>query len=110
MAGRQAHWDHICGTRSESELSWYQENPAVSLELIRAAGTPKVAAIIDVGGGASRLVDALLAEGYCDLTVLDLSEKALAAAKTRLGPKAAKVTWIGADATVWEPARRYDLW
>jgi hypothetical protein len=64
MESRRAHWDHIYAIKPENELSWYQENPAVSLELIRAAGTPKVAAIIDVGGGASRLVDALLAEGY----------------------------------------------
>jgi SAM-dependent methyltransferase len=110
MAGRQAHWDHIYGTRSESELSWYQENPAVSLELIRAAGMPKGAAIVDIGGGASRLVDALLAEGFWDLTVLDIAAKGLAAAKSRLGPKAAKVTWICADVTAWEPARIYDLW
>jgi ubiquinone/menaquinone biosynthesis C-methylase UbiE len=110
MQGRQAHWDHVYAAKPESELSWFQENPAVSLELIRAAGTPKGGALIDVGGGASRLVDALLAEGLCDLTVLDLSRNALAAAKTRLGPRADEVTWIANDVTAWEPARRYDLW
>jgi hypothetical protein len=80
MESRQAHWDNVYAAKAERELSWYQENPAVSLELIRTAGTPKGAAIIDIGGGVSRLVDALLSEGFCDLTVLDLSEKALAAA------------------------------
>lgn len=110
MESRQANWDNMYATRAESDLSWYQENPVVSLELIRATGTLKGAAIIDIGGGASRLVDALLAEGYCDLTVLDLSKTALAAAQARLGPKAAKVTWICADVTAWEPARQYDLW
>jgi hypothetical protein len=82
MESRKAHWDHIYA-KPENEVSWYQENPAVSLELIRAAGTPQAAAIIDVGGGASRLVDALLAEGYSDLTVLDLSAKALAGRRRR---------------------------
>src|SRR5262245_6115463 len=100
MQGRQAHWDHVYAAKPESELSWFQENPAVSLGLIRAAGTPKGGALIDVGG-ASRLVDALLAEGFCDLTVLDLSRKALAAAKTPLGPRADEVTWIANDVTAW---------
>ncbi len=110
MESRRAHWDNIYAAKAESELSWYQENPAVSLALIHATGTPKGAAIIDIGGGASRLAGVLLAEGYCDLTVLDLSEKALSAARTRLGPKAAEVQWIAADVTAWEPARQYGLW
>jgi trans-aconitate methyltransferase len=67
-------------------------------------------AIIDIGGGESRLVDALLDEGFHALTVLDLSETALAAVKARLGPRSAKVTWIAADVTVWEPSKSYDLW
>jgi SAM-dependent methyltransferase len=110
MESRQAHWDNVYVAKPERELSWYQETPTISLELIRTAGTPKGAAIIDIGGGASRLIDALLAEGFCDLTVLDLSEKALAAAQSRLGPRAGKVAWLCADVTVWEPVRTYDLW
>jgi hypothetical protein len=76
MDSRQAHWDHVYAAKPERALSRFQENP-VSLELIRASGTAKAAAIIDVGGGASHLVDALLAAGFCDLTVLDISERAL---------------------------------
>ncbi|HEX3497512.1 MAG TPA: class I SAM-dependent methyltransferase [Methylocella sp.] len=106
----QAHWDHIYATKAGSELSWFQEHPAVSLDLIRATGAKPSAAIIDIGGGESRLVDALLDEGFRDITVLDLSEKALTAAKTRLGPKSAKVVWITADVTTWEPLETYDLW
>ena len=110
MDSRQAHWDHVYVAKPERELSWFQENPEVSLELIRASGTPKDAAIVDVGGGAPRLVDALLAEGFCDLTVLDISERALGSAQSRLGSEAARVRWISTDVTAWEPARSYDLW
>jgi trans-aconitate methyltransferase len=108
--GRQAHWEHIYETKAENELSWYQESPAISLDLIRATGAKSSAAIIDIGGGASRLVDALLNEGFRAVTVLDLSESALAAAKARLGPRSANVTWIVADVTAWEPSETYDLW
>lgn len=108
--GRQAHWEHIYKTRAESELSWFQERPSVSLDLIRATGAKSNAAIIDIGGGESRLVDVLLDEGFYALTVLDLSETAIAAAKARLGTKAVKVAWILADVTTWEPSNTYDLW
>jgi SAM-dependent methyltransferase len=108
--GGQAHWDHIYETKAGNELSWFQEHPAISLDLIRTAGPSPGAAIIDIGGGESRLVDALLDEGFHALTVLDLSESALAAAKARLGPRSAKVAWISADVTAWEPSETYDLW
>jgi hypothetical protein len=74
---RQAHWDHVYETKPENELSWFEEKPSLSLDLIRAAGAKPSDAIIDIGGGESRL-DALLNEGFLDATVLDLSEKALA--------------------------------
>jgi SAM-dependent methyltransferase len=106
----QAHWDHIYETKAGNELSWFQEHPAISLDLIRATGAKPGTAIIDIGGGASRLVDALLDERFHALTVLDLSESALAAAKARLGPRSAKVAWITADVTAWEPSETYDLW
>ncbi|MGH6795743.1 MAG: class I SAM-dependent methyltransferase [Methylocella sp.] len=105
----QAHWDHIYETKAGNELSWFEEHPAVSLDLIRATGANPGAAMIDIGGGTSRLVDALLDEGF-HATVLDLSETALAAAKARLGPSSAKVVWITADVTAWEPSETYDLW
>ena len=83
--GRQAHWENVYRTKGENEVSWFQESPTISLDLIRATGVAADASILDVGGGASRLVDALLDEGFEALTVLDLSEQALAKAKTRLG-------------------------
>ncbi|HUB65424.1 MAG TPA: class I SAM-dependent methyltransferase [Methylocella sp.] len=108
--GRQAHWERIYETKAESQLSWFQDHPVISLALIRAAGVKPSDAIIDIGGGESRLVDALLDEGFGALTVLDLSEKALAAATARLGPRSSKVKWIVADVTAWEPSESYDLW
>jgi SAM-dependent methyltransferase len=109
-SSRGAHWENVYRTKGEREVSWFQEAPSVSSELIRSTGATRHSAIIDIGGGASRLVDALLDEGYQDLTVLDLSESALAAAKARLGATAARVTWIVADVVGWRPFRRYDVW
>jgi len=107
---RQAHWENVYATRGEREVSWFQERPALSLELIRAAGATPRSAVIDVGGGASRLVDALLTDGFTAVTVLDISAAALAASRRRLGSAATRVTWIVADITTWEPAQAYDLW
>jgi SAM-dependent methyltransferase len=107
---RGAHWENVYRTKGERELSWFQEIPSISSELIRSACATSHSAVVDIGGGASRLVDALVDEGFEDVTVLDLSESALAAAKTRLGPTAAGVTWIVADVVRWEPLQRYDIW
>ena len=107
---RQAHWQNVYTEKGENEVSWFQENPAPSLELIAQAGATTASAIIDIGGGASRLVDNLVERGFEDVTVLDLSEAALEAAKDRLGGRAAHVQWIVADATVWEPVKVYDVW
>ena len=107
---RQAHWQNVYATKGEREVSWFEESPRLSLDLIRATGVSSSAAIIDVGGGASRLVDALLAAGFEDVTVLDLSETALATTRARLGATATKVKWITADVTAWEPAQTYDVW
>jgi SAM-dependent methyltransferase len=113
-AGRQAHWENVYTTKSENEVSWFQQSPAPSLELIVQAGAVSTSAIIDIGGGASRLVDNLVEQGFEDVTVLDLSGSALAAAKSRLeshlGVRAERVSWIVADATTWEPVRAYDIW
>ena len=108
--GRQAHWEGVYTKKGEKEVSWFQENPAPSLELIAQVGATPASAIIDIGGGASRLVDNLIDRGFEDVTVLDLSEAALEAAKARLGGRAAQVHWIVADATVWEPPKAYDIW
>jgi trans-aconitate methyltransferase len=107
---RQAHWEGVYTKKGENEVSWFQENPAPSLELIAQIGATPASAIIDIGGGASRLVDNLVDRGFEDVTVLDLSEAALEAAKARLGGRAAQVHWIVADATVWEPLKAYDVW
>jgi SAM-dependent methyltransferase len=107
---RHIHWEKLYQSKSEQEVSWFQESPALSLDLIRATGVTTVAPIIEVGGGASRLVDALLDAGFTAVTVLDLSERALATAKARLGARSAKVKWIAADVTTWEPSETYDVW
>jgi len=106
---RQAHWQQVYSEKGENRVSWFQERPTISLELIEAVGTPN-SAIIDIGGGASRLVDALDGRGYRDLTVLDLSESAVSIAKLRLGQRAAAVKWIVADVTQWQPPTSYDVW
>lgn len=107
---RQAHWEAIYSTKGENEVSWFQENPAPSLDLIVQAGASPASTVIDIGGGASRLVDALLERGFRAITVLDLSEAALATAKERIGGRAEQVCWIAADATTWEPPKTYDIW
>jgi trans-aconitate methyltransferase len=107
---RQAHWQNVYATKAEKEVSWFQESPAPSLDLIAATGIRSDADIIDVGGGASRLVDSLLEKGFSRVTVLDLSANALDEAKKRLGRRADGIDWIAADVTVWEPSRKYDLW
>src|ERR1700751_2741692 len=107
---RQAHWEGVYTKKGENEVSWFQESPAPSLQLIAQVGATPASAIIDIGGGASRLVDNLIEQGFEDVTVLDLSEAALEAAKARLGGRAAQVQWIVADATVWEPLKAYDIW
>jgi 2-polyprenyl-3-methyl-5-hydroxy-6-metoxy-1,4-benzoquinol methylase len=107
---RQAHWENMYARKGEREVSWFQESPAVSLQLLAAAGAGVDSAIIDIGAGASRLVDALVARGHRNVTVLDISASALATAKSRIGRAAAAVTWIAADVTRWEPTEAYDIW
>jgi SAM-dependent methyltransferase len=109
-ASRQDHWENVYTGKGESQLSWFQETPALSLELIERVEVARSSAILDIGGGASRLADSLVSRGYEDVTVLDLSAAALAAARSRIGVEANRVTWIAADVTVWEPTRSYDLW
>jgi trans-aconitate methyltransferase len=107
---RRDHWESVYASKGENQVSWFQETPALSLELIGLAGAVPGSGIIDIGGGASRLVDCLVSRGYEDLTVLDLSAAALAAARSRMGEKAGRVTWVAADVTLWEPPRTYDVW
>jgi len=109
MAGGQEHWDGVYGARSEDALTWFEAMPAVSLDLVREHLQPGEP-FIDIGAGASRLVDALLDEGFSPLTVLDLSAAALAVSRQRLGSKADDVLWIEADITAWQPERDYSVW
>lgn len=107
----KSHWERVYGTKATTSVSWYQEHAECSLSLLRNTGIAKSAAIIDVGGGASTLVNDLLADGYSDVTVLDLSAAALSAARQRLGARAAKVQWLEADVTEADlPSHRYDVW
>jgi ubiquinone/menaquinone biosynthesis C-methylase UbiE len=110
MSDRTSHWEKVYATKAEGEVSWFQENPTTSLRLIRDAGASPDSRIIDIGGGASRLVDALVDQGFHALSVLDISASALETAKTRLGAAEAKVEWIVADVTKWTPAKSYDIW
>lgn len=105
------HWEKVYATKAATEVSWFQEHAALSLKLIREAGVPQSASIIDVGGGASTLVDDLLANGYAHLTVLDLSGAALATARSRLGARAAGVQWVEANVLSADlPAQGYEVW
>jgi 2-polyprenyl-3-methyl-5-hydroxy-6-metoxy-1,4-benzoquinol methylase len=110
MFDRIAHWEGVYATKAENEVSWFQEDPAISIEMIKLTMATRDSAIIDIGGGASRLVDALLNDGYRDVTVLDLSATALELAKRRIGPASAQVEWIVADVTTWTPAQQYEVW
>lgn len=107
---RHAHWEHIYQTKQLFEVGWYQQVPVTSLELVQQLRVPLTAKIIDVGGGDSFLVDHLLGLGYKDITVLDISESAIARAKARLGDKAQLVKWIVADASDFNPTEKYDFW
>src|SRR5712692_4861877 len=110
MTNRKIHWDQVYTNRSPLEVSWYQSQPAVSLKLIHNARLAKDAPIIDVGGGASVLVDRLSDEGFQHLAVLDISGKALAYTKERLGHKAQEVEWYEADITKFIAPHAFTLW
>ncbi|MEQ9634697.1 MAG: class I SAM-dependent methyltransferase [Devosia marina] len=109
MSERQDHWQGVYSTKGEDEVSWFEESPAFSLGLLDAAGLGQEHALVDIGGGASRLVDALVARGQAWVSVLDLSQAALDIARARL-LEASNVGWVAADVTQWEPDRSYDFW
>jgi 2-polyprenyl-3-methyl-5-hydroxy-6-metoxy-1,4-benzoquinol methylase len=109
-SNEQKHWTHVYENKTPTEVSWYQASPVPSLCALRRFGALPSSSLIDVGGGASNLVDALLEQGWQDITVLDIAAPALEAARTRLGPLADKVQWEVADITDWHPARKFDVW
>ena len=107
---RREHWRSVYRSRLADEVSWYQPNPDVSLSLIRGCELEKDAALLDVGAGASVLVDHLLDDGFSDITVLDVAKEALDLSRRRLGAQADQVCWQVADITEFLPDRSYDLW
>jgi 2-polyprenyl-3-methyl-5-hydroxy-6-metoxy-1,4-benzoquinol methylase len=108
---RKAHWENVYGTKAPDAVSWYRPHLETSLALVERAAAEHSAEIIDVGGGASTLVDDLLARGYKNLTVLDISQAALDVARKRLGSAGAGVQWLAGDVTeVALPAQAYDVW
>ena len=110
MCERKKHWEKVYAGSKPDEVSWYQDQPGKSLALIQQAAVPKDGELIDVGGGASRLVDRLLESGFKNLSVLDISANGLNYAKGRLGARAADVKWIEADVTAFSTDQTYDLW
>lgn len=104
------HWARVYEAKAPDTVSWYQTSPEPSLKALERLGAKTSSSIIDVGGGASNLVDALLQLGWSDITVLDIAAPALEAVKSRLGSAASKVHWIVADITNWIPTRKYDVW
>lgn len=104
------HWENVYETKNPDQVSWTQKKPQTSLDFINSFGLGKGAKIIDIGGGDSNLVDFLLEEGYENITVLDISAKALEKAKQRLGDKADKIKWIATDITHFQPTETYDIW
>ncbi len=107
---RKLHWENVYKTKTPSEVSWTQVKPQTSLKLIEDCNLPLTSPIIDIGGGDSLLVDHLLELGYTDITVLDISGKALERTKKRLGTKAKLVKWIESDITEFKPQRAYSIW
>ena len=107
---KKEHWDKAHAARHPRDVSWYQQLPALSLKMIQESNVAADTPIIDVGGGASLLVDFLLDDGYRDITVLDLSGIALDKARLRLGEKSSRVEWIEQDITCFETERKYGLW
>ena len=107
---RKAHWDAVYRTKGETNVSWYQDDPRLSLELIEAFAPAEGGRVIDVGGGASVLVDRLLELPFERIAVLDISEAALGRARARLGERAERVRWVVADVTEAPELGTFDVW
>lgn len=104
------HWETVYETKTSDQVSWTQDIPKTSLDFIHSFGLNKTAKIIDVGGGDSKLVDYLLNEGFENITVLDISAKALEKSQKRLGNKSSQVNWVVSDITEFEPMTTFDVW
>jgi len=104
------HWEYIYTSKTEKEVSWFQEYPKTSIEFLELFNLPLTANIIDIGGGDSHFVDALLTKGYKNIWVLDISGSAIERAKQRLGAKSSLVNWIVTDVTEFEPPVKFNFW
>ncbi len=107
---RARHWDDVYTRHDDTQVSWFESDPTCSVEMLDAGGALPDQAVIDVGAGASRLVDVLLARGFTDLTALDVSDGGPARTRARLGAAADRVRWVVTDLLDWAPDRRYDIW
>lgn len=107
---RKEHWENVYDTKGDREVSWYQEAPTTSLDLIVSLNLNKDASIIDIGGGNSNLTGELLKKGYTNLSVLDISTKSLERTKAKLGQDAGKVDWVVSDILDFKSKQQYDLW
>lgn len=107
---KKKHWENVFSTKQETEVSWFEQKPETSLQFFKENNIPTNAKIIDIGGGDSYLIDHLLALGYTELTVLDISENAIDRLKNRLGSNASKVTFIVSDILDFQPETTYDVW
>lgn len=110
MEDKKQHWDEVYDTKPCTEVSWYEPMPENSLTCIAECHLEKDAPIIDIGGGDSFLAEFLLAQGYSDITIVDISEKAIQRAQQRLGERADQLKWIVADVTEFKPEKKYQLW
>jgi SAM-dependent methyltransferase len=110
MNDRKTHWEDVYRSKSPSQVSWFQGEPELSLQLIGKTGVGLDAAIIDVGGGASTLVDGLYERGYSNLSVLDVSKHALEHARNRMGEKAGELAWFEEDITCFRPTGQFSVW
>jgi 2-polyprenyl-3-methyl-5-hydroxy-6-metoxy-1,4-benzoquinol methylase len=104
------HWENVYGTKAEDDVSWFQTYPKTSIEFVQSLPVDLSVNIIDIGGGDSRLVDALLDKGYQNIWVLDISAASIEKAQKRLGVNAAKVHWIVSDVTEFVPSVKYHVW
>jgi len=109
MAEAEQHWDDVYRTRSTDEVSWFQSDPVMSMRLVGDL-RPEPRSLIDVGAGASLLVDRLIERGGIEVTVLDVSDEALAVVRARLADRAAEVEFVCADLRLWTPRRQWDVW
>lgn len=107
---RTSHWQAVYREKDESQLSWHQDDPTISLELCELAGVDSDTSVIDIGGGTSRFAARLIELGLHDVSVLDVSEAALERSRLQLGSLSKQVVWISADVTTWTPERTFDLW